>query len=85
MQKDFQLVSNINLSRFTANDQCQLLSFSKRLGKAFEATIYLRCIKENKLSSNLIYSKSMITPSKELSQPRIELLTVFLGARSLNF
>ena len=85
MQKDLQLVSNVNSPRFTANDQCQLLSFSKTLGKAFETTIYLRCIKENQVSTNLIYSKSIITPSKELSLPRIELLTVLFGARSLNF
>lgn len=83
--KDLQLTYNVNLQIFTGNDQYQFLCFSYAAEKVFGPTIYLRCIKENQVSTNLIYSKSIITPSKELSLPRIELLTVLFGARSLNF
>ena len=34
---------------------------------------------------SLIFSKSRIAPNKELSIPRLELVTVLFGARSLNF
>ena len=71
--------------KFTGNDQCQLLRFCDASGKAFGTTVYLRCIKENHISINLIFSKSRIAPNKELSIPRLELLAVLLGARSLKF
>ena len=54
-------------------------------GKIFWTTIYLRCIEEYQVLPSLIFSKSRIAPNKELSIPRLELVTVLFGARSLNF
>ena len=85
MQKAFQLFNNVNLPRFTGNDRCQLLCFSDASGKAFGTAFYLRCIKENQVLNNLIFSKSRIPPNKELSVPRLEPLAFLLGARRLNF
>ena len=41
--------------------------------------------KDNQVSTNLLFSKSMIVPNKELSIPRLEPLAVSLAARSLKF
>ena len=45
----------------------------------------MKFIKEDQVSSKLIFSKQMIAPNKELSIPLLELLAVLLGARSLKF
>ena len=42
-------------------------------------------LKENQVSTSLIFSLSKIAPDKELLIPRLELLAALLGARSLNF
>ena len=62
-----------------------MLCFSDAPEKAFRATIYLRCIKENQVLTNLIFSELKIAPNKELSIPQLELLAVLFGARSLIF
>ena len=69
IQKNLQLISNVKLPRFIENNQCELLCFSDASGKVFGTTIYLRYIKENHISTNLIFSKSRIAPNKELSMP----------------
>ena len=73
------------LQRFIGNKEAELLCFYDASSKAYETTIYLRCQETGQAIINLIFSKSRIAPLKETSLPRLELLAVLIGTRSINF
>ena len=82
---DLKKIEEKKLPRFVGSEDPELLCFCDASGKAFGTTIYMRCKKENQTMTNLIFSKSRIAPLKETSLPRLELLAVLIGARSINF
>ena len=82
---DLKRIQDKKIGRFVGNNAADLLCFCDASSKAYGISIYLRCIENDEVISNLIFSKSRIAPLKETSLPRLELLAVLIGARSINF
>ena len=61
------------------------LCFYDSSSKAYATAIYLRTIKNDKITVNLVFSKARNAPKKELTIPRLELMSVLIGTRSLRF
>ena len=60
----------------------EIVGFCDASKHAYAAVIYLRCIDDkNNVTSNLIISKSRVSPMKSLSIPRLELLGAVLLVR----
>ena len=85
MEADLLKLPNMKVQRFIGNENCQLLCFCDASAKAYATCIYLRCIKEGEVTTNLIFSKSRVAPEKVVTLPRLELLAVLIGIRCLNF
>ena len=76
---------DIAIPRFIGSELLELLCFCDASGKAYATTIYLRSVKDGKVVVNLVFAKSRVAPKKELSIPRLELLSVLLDCRRLDF
>jgi hypothetical protein len=63
----------------------QLICFSDASAIAFAAAIYLRISNGKNIKTKLIFSKCRLTPKKRCSIPRLELLSVLIGCRALQF
>lgn len=66
----------------------QLHAFVDASTNAFATAVYLRCQAENNIQTWLIYSKNRRKPknaAKTLTIPRMELLAILIGIRSLKF
>ena len=83
--KDINKIKDKKLQRFVGSKDAELLCFCDASSKAYGTSIYLRCKENGQTLTNLIFSKSRIAPLKETSLPRLELLAVLIGARSINF
>ena len=77
--------SSTHLPRFVGNGSSQLLCFCDLSSKAYATAIYLRTIKNDKITVNFVFSKARNAPKKKLTIPRLELMTVLIGTRSLRF
>uniref|UniRef100_A0AAF5Q4M9 DUF5641 domain-containing protein n=1 Tax=Wuchereria bancrofti TaxID=6293 RepID=A0AAF5Q4M9_WUCBA len=78
----------IDLPRFVINssDQLEIHAFSDASNKAYTAAVYVLNIKKyGKNSTFLIYAKSRIAPIKQITVPRLELLSVLIGVRATQF
>ena len=78
-------LDDIAIPRFIGSELLELLCFCDASGKAYATAIYLRSVKDGKVVVNLVFAKSRVAPKKELSIPRLELLSVLIGCRSLEF
>ncbi|CAG2198095.1 unnamed protein product [Mytilus edulis] len=68
------------------NDKtCKLLCFCDASARAYSAAVYLHQTCGQSSRSDLIFSKSRLAPVKEMSIPRLELMAVLIGVRSLIF
>ncbi|XP_053406659.1 uncharacterized protein LOC123538298 [Mercenaria mercenaria] len=76
---------NICMTNDVNNVEYSLACFCDASGKAYAASIYLVQVKEDEYKSDLIFSKSRLTPIKGMTIPRLELMAVLIGARCLNF
>lgn len=65
-------------------DIIELHSFCDASKKAYGASIYLRVKKRDKIIVNLVTSKSRVTPLKNITLPRLELLGALVAARLSN-
>ena len=83
--KDLNDLDTIKLPRFAENETCKLVCFTDASGLAYATTVYLLNEINGKVTVNLIFSKSRIAPVSSTSIPRLELLGVLIGTRSLNF
>ncbi|XP_078334132.1 uncharacterized protein LOC144625796 [Crassostrea virginica] len=63
----------------------RLLCFCDASVKAFATVVYLQLISANTSICRLIFSKTRLAPTKQVSMPRLELLAVIIGVRSLHF
>ncbi|XP_062582984.1 uncharacterized protein LOC134244753 [Saccostrea cucullata] len=63
----------------------RLLCFCDASAKAFATAIYLQMTTTNSSISNLLFSKTRLAPTKTITMPRLELLALLIGVRSLNF
>ena len=82
---DLNGISSIHLPRFVGNRSSQLLCFCDLSSKAYATAIYLRTIKNNKITVNLAFSKARNAPKKKLTIPRLELKSVLIDLRNLSF
>ena len=85
INEDLNAIKEKKLQGFIANKEAELLCFYDASSKAYRTIIYLRCRENCQTITSLIFSKSRIAPLKETSLPRLELLAVLIGTRSINF
>ena len=62
-----------------------LFCFSVASAKAYSAAVYLYSTVGGTANVKLIFPKGRVAPTKHLSIPRLELLAVLIGTRSLNY
>ena len=68
------------------NVKTRLLCFCDASSLAYATTVYLIQRSEtSKLRSDLLFSKTRLTPLKEMTIPRLELMTVLIVVRCVNF
>ncbi|KHN84546.1 hypothetical protein Tcan_01254, partial [Toxocara canis] len=53
--------------------------------KGYAACIYLRSSSAQKTTCNLLYAKSRLAPTKQITIPRLELMAALIGTRALTF
>ena len=68
-------------------EQCNyaLLCFCDESGKAYAAAGYLRTTWATGSTTNLIFCKTRLAPTKKVTIPRLELMATALGIRCLRF
>ena len=81
INEDLNAMKEKKLQRFIGNKKAELLCFCEASSKEYGKTIYLRCQENCQTITNL----TRITPIKETSLPRLELLAILVGTRSINF
>ena len=62
-----------------------LLVFCDASKYAYAATVYLREEEGEKCTNSLIFSKTRLSPNKDISIPRLELLAALIGVRCTGF
>uniref|UniRef100_A0A8D9B6W8 Integrase catalytic domain-containing protein n=1 Tax=Cacopsylla melanoneura TaxID=428564 RepID=A0A8D9B6W8_9HEMI len=87
---DLKNIPAYKIPRLVSNNapgtRYELHAYSDACTKTYAATIYLRCIGEQDICTNLMFSKIKIAPRKQtLTLPRLELLGVLIAFRSLKF
>ena len=70
---------NINV-----NVRYELITFSEASINTYAAAVYLRIVREDSVIVNLIYAKTRLSPIKDITIPRLELLGALIGCRALN-
>ena len=80
--KGLSLIEN---NRHVESEQSQQFCFCNASKDAYATSIYLKTMVEGKPQINLIFAKSKISAMKMLCLPRLELMTLLLGVRSLKF
>ena len=91
---DLQEIPDCKISRYTGPDSepgignktnNQLLVFCDASKYAYAAAVYLRQEDSEKVTNSLIFSKASLTPNKDISIPRLELLAAVIGVRCTKF
>ena len=78
-------MSSQSLPRYIGGDEHKLFCFTDASAKACSAAVYLYSSVNGKATVNLVFSKARVAPAKQLSIPRLELLSVLIGTRCLNY
>ena len=78
-------LSIISVPRHIGGENLQLICFCDASEKTYATAIYLKTFSEDKTEVNLLVSKLRIAPKKKMSIPRLELLALLIGMRSLKF
>ena len=60
IEQDLNEIPNEKIKRFVGDKDGQLLCFCDASAKAYATCVYLRCVKDNEVATNLIFSKSRI-------------------------
>ena len=74
-------ISEIKIPRYIEKDDYELLCFCDASKYAYATVIYLK----SNLGTNLVFAKSRMAPKRHNGIPRLELLAVVIGIRSLKF
>ena len=82
---DTKELSKIVIPRQVGKRHGELICFCDASKDCYATAIYLKTEINGKSCVNLIFSKSRIAPKKIMSIPRLELMAVVIGARSLKF
>ncbi|XP_035227086.1 uncharacterized protein LOC118199356 [Stegodyphus dumicola] len=95
IQKDFQKwyselkqLSNLKVNRrigYGNKEKWSIHVFCDASQNAYATVIFLRCEDNNRISVQLLGTKSRLAPKKTLTIPRLELLACVLGARLANY
>ena len=78
-------LSIISVPRHIGGENPQLICFCDASEKTYATAIYLKTSSEGKTEVNLLFSKSRIASKKKMTIPRLELLALLIGMRSLKF
>ena len=78
-------LSSQPLPRYIGGDEHKLFYFPDASAKAYSAAAYLYSSVNGKATVNLAFSKARVAPAKQFSIPRLELLSVLIGTRCLNY
>lgn len=87
LTKDLNELNDIKIPRKVvpaAGAKIELHGFCDASQKAYGAVIYLKTIYENKVTTQLLVSKSRVAPLKMLTIPRLELAAAVLLAQLIN-
>lgn len=80
--QEFRIKRNVSMDRSNFNE---LHAFTDASKDAYGAAIYLRTFESGRFNVNLVMAKSRLSPIKDISIPRLELLGVLIGTRLLKF
>ena len=78
-------LSTISVSRHIGSENPQLLCFCDASEKAYMTAIYLKTFYEGKADVKPLFLKLRFAPQQKMSIPRLELLALLIGIRSLKF
>ena len=62
-----------------------MLCFCDASAKAYAACLYIRCIKDGVVTTNLVFSQLHISSKEKMTIPKLELLAGLVGVRSMNY
>ena len=75
----------IFVPRHIGGENPQLLYFCDASQKTYATAIYVKTLYEGKADVTPLFSKSKIAPKQKTSTPRLGLLALLIGMRSLKF
>ena len=78
-------LSTITVPRYLGWKDPQLICFCDASEKVYATAVYLKTTHEERSVINLVFSKARVAPKNSMSIPRLELLALLIGVRSLNF
>ncbi len=80
-------MDKIKVPRYIGGEHYKLLCFTDSSKDCYSACVYLHCQVGNTYQCNLMFVKSRVSPvgKRTLTIPRLELLSVLVGVRCMNF
>lgn len=85
---DLQEVTSISFPRFIGlgpGANSRILCFCDASKSAYATTVYLHQTCGDQTRVDLLFAKSRVSPIKEMSIPRLELLAVLIGTRAIQY
>ena len=76
-------LSTITVPRYLGFKGAKLICFCDASEKAYATAIYLKTTDEERSDVNLVFARARAAPKKSMSIPRLELLALLIGVRSL--
>ena len=83
-QRSYPTIIAIHPKIFVGGDEYKIFCFTNASAKAYSALVYLNSV-EGTATVNMVFSKTRVAPTKQLSILRLELLAIFIGRRCLNY
>lgn len=71
--------------RNTVSEKCKLLCFCDASACAYATAVYLHQVHDGFSQCDLVFSKTRLAPVKGMTIPRLELMAVLIGIRSLKY
>ncbi|XP_052787361.1 uncharacterized protein LOC128222416 [Mya arenaria] len=90
IRQELAKIPNVAIPRCIAQVGCEkssykLFCFCDASAKAYAVAIYLHQTGVNESRCDLIFAKSRLAPTKQMSIPRLELMAVVIGVRCIKF
>ena len=83
MESDFAVLSKYSFDRYAVDDDLSLVIFCDASKHLYGFSAYVRCVRNGKTETNLLFSKCKNAPTKSKSIPTLELLSVALAFKCL--
>ena len=85
LRSQLAILRSIKLNRFFGPGQTELFGFADASQRAYAAVVYLRRVSPNgDVMTSLLFSKTKLSPIKQISIPRLELCAAHLLARVIS-